>query len=227
MLKCLQAGSGVLIALFVAIHLLNTWLAALGPRVYDEVQTLLRLGYQFPPLEILLMAALLLHMAIGLLRIWREPKRDLSKRARLHRYAGLFLAIVMAGHIMAVRGASWFFDVYPGFAGLAFTVEALPGYFYPYYFLLGLAGFYHGLNGIGIALSRLRNEPSPWRLPSHHLYRATAAAGILTGAALLAFGGVWTDVGNPAHSDFAQLAYDLLGSWGLLGGSELAGESTP
>lgn len=227
MLKPLQAGSGLLIALFVAVHLLNTWLAVLGSQVYDHVQTLVRQGYQFPPLEVLLMAALLLHSVVGLLRIWQEPRRDLSTRARLHRYAGLFLTVVMAGHILAVRGASWFFDVYPGFAGLAFTLEALPLYFYPYYFLLGLAGFYHGLNGIGIAFTRLRAEPSPWRLSNRHLYRACVTAGILTAATLLAFGGLWTDIGNPEQSDFALLAHDLLRNWGILSGSERPGDSAP
>ena len=58
--------------------------------------------------------------------------------------------LVMAGHIAAVRGPSWLLDIYPGFLGLSFSVE-----FAPYYFLLALAGFYHGLNGLGIGLSRL------------------------------------------------------------------------
>ena len=38
---------------------------------------------------------------------------------------------------------------------LAFSVAAVPAYFYPYYFLLGTAGFYHALNGLSIALPRL------------------------------------------------------------------------
>ena len=65
----------------------------------------------------------------------------------LHRYAGFFLLVFIGGHIVAVRGASWFYDVYPGFEGLAFSIAAVPGYFYPYYFLLAVAGFYHGING--------------------------------------------------------------------------------
>ena len=208
MLKQLQAGSGLVVAGFVAVHLLNTWFAPFGSGVYDQVQGLLRSAYQFPPLELLLLSTLVLHILTGLLRLWREPKRVLTWRSRLHRYAGLFLALVIAGHILAVRGASWFFDVYPGFAGVAFSLEAVPGYFYPYYFLLGLAGFYHGLNGTSIALGRFGRS---WPLQVRSLKWASAVAAALMVTALLAFAGLWTDIGDPAQSDFALLALELFG----------------
>lgn len=208
MLKTIQASTGLIFALFVAVHLLNTWLGALGPGIYDGVQATARAVYQFAPVEALLLTALLLHIASGLLRIWREPKRTLSTRGRLHRYSGLFLALVIGGHIAAVRGASWWFDVYPEFLGLAFTVEAVPLYFYPYYFLLGVAGCYHALNGTGIALGRLGK---PWHLTSTRLRQLSFASMALTLMFLMALGGVWTHLDDPAHSAFAQLAMELLG----------------
>ena len=156
MLKQIQAATGLLFAAFLGLHLINTWLAALGPAIYDGLQGALRAIYQFAPIEALLLAALSVHLVVGLLRLVTEPKRVLNRRARWHRYAGFFLLVFIGGHILAVRGASWFYDVYPGFAGLAFSLEAVPGYFYPYYFLLGVAGFYHGLNGAFIALGDWR-----------------------------------------------------------------------
>ena len=42
MLKQLQAGSGILFAVFVALHLVNTWFAAQGPDLYDGLQGFLR-----------------------------------------------------------------------------------------------------------------------------------------------------------------------------------------
>lgn len=207
MSKALQAATGLLFAAFVSVHLLNTWLASFGPEVYDGVQRALRAVYQFAPLEALLLSALVVHLAIGLWHLWRGPKRALNTRARLHRYAGIFLALVIAGHILAVRGASWFYDVYPEFIGLAFSIDALPGYFYPYYFLLSIAGFYHALNGTGIALQRFGIRR---RLTDGTLKVAAGIAAVLTGAALLAFGGVWTDVGDPAHSAFGQLALEIV-----------------
>jgi succinate dehydrogenase/fumarate reductase cytochrome b subunit len=211
MLKKLQAGTGILFAAFVLVHLLNTWLAALGPGAYDGVQALLRNGYQWLPVEALLLAALGVHIVVGIMRIASEPRRTLTLRSRIHRYTGFFLMVVIVGHVLAVRGPSWFFDVYPGFAGLAFTIDYLPGYFYPYYFLLGVAGFYHALNGIGIAAARTGLRPGIAGLSTRHIAVATGFAGVAMVAALLGLGGIWFDVGDVQSSAFAQLAVELLG----------------
>lgn len=215
MLKKLQAITGLIFATFVAVHLLNTWLAGLGPAAYDGVQVALRQVYQFIFVEVLILSALLVHVVAGVMRIVKEPKRTLTIRARVHRYAGFFLMLVILGHILAVRGSSMFFDVYPGFAGLAFSIEFLPGFFYPYYLLLGVAGFYHALNGSGIALQRLRGRLGGlgWRfvLPQRRLALASSVAALVMVVSLLGFGGVWFDVGDVASSDFARLAKELLG----------------
>jgi succinate dehydrogenase/fumarate reductase cytochrome b subunit len=202
MLKQIQAATGLIFAAFLSLHLLNTWTASLGPGVYDGLQSALRQVYQFAPVEALILAALMVHVISGVLRIVMEPKRTLTVRARIHRYAGFFLMVVIGGHILAVRGASWFYDVYPGFEGLAFSMKAVPGYFYPYYFLLAVAGLYHALNGAGIAASRFG-----WRraVPRRTLARATAAGAALTVLALGGLGGWFFDVGNVAASDFALL----------------------
>jgi succinate dehydrogenase/fumarate reductase cytochrome b subunit len=206
-LKKLQAATGLVFAVFVALHLLNTWLAALGPGAYNGVQAVLRGIYQFPPVEALLLAALAVHVVVGVMRMLREPRRVLSLRARLHRYAGFFLTLVIVGHILAVRGSSWFFDVYPGFAGLAFSVAAVPAYFYPYYFLLGVAGFYHAANGSSIAAARLG-----WslRLSNRRLGMGTALAAVGMSAALLGFGGWLFEVADPWQSEFAVLVLELV-----------------
>lgn len=206
MLKKIQAASGMVFALFLAVHLLNTWMASVGAGAYDSVQQVLRQVYQFAPIEALILAALAVHIVVGITRIVTEPSRQLSLRARLHRYAGYFLMVFIGGHILAVRGSSWFYDVYPGFEGLAFSIDAVPGYFYPYYFLLALAGLYHGLNGSGIAAARLG-----WRLrvSSVVLQRVTAGGSLLTVLALLGFGGWFFEVGNVYESAFALLALEI------------------
>ncbi len=207
MLKQMQAVTGVLFAAFVSVHLFNTWLATLGPGVYDTVQQSARAVYQYAPVEALLLAALAVHMIIGVLRIVQEPKRTLNLRAKLHRYAGFFLLIFIIGHVVAVRGPSWVYDIYPGFLGLAFSIDAVPGYFYPYYFLLGSAGFFHAVNGLSIALPRLG---LPLHITTSRLYQANVAASLLLVSALLGLGGVWYDVGDLSQSEFGQLALELL-----------------
>ena len=208
MLKRIQAITGIVFFLFLIFHLANTWLAAMGIATYDSVQAALRSFYQFAPVEALLLDALTVHLVVGIMRIVKEPKRSLNLRARLHRYAGFFLGFVVFGHVLAVRGPSWFFDVYPGFTGLAFSIEYLPGYFYPYYFLLGLAGFYHGVNGLGIALGRIGVR---LHMPGGTLTALSGASAVFMLAALLGLGGLLFDVGIPSDSDFANLARDLFG----------------
>ncbi len=207
MLKKIQAASGIVFLTFVIIHLANTWLAMFGAAAYDSFQAVVRLYYQNLVIESVLLGALLLHIVVGLTRIIREPKRDLTTRAKWHRYAGFFLMIFIGGHIFAVRGPSWFLDVYPGFAGLAFSIDFAPYYFFPYYALLAVAGFYHGLNGMSIGLNRLG-----WRLPlpDRGIKLATVAASAATVAALLGFYGAWTDVGDPSSSEFAKLVMGLI-----------------
>ncbi len=206
-LKKLQAWTGITFAVFLGVHLLNTWMAIFGAVAYDGFQQIARTFYQFPPLEFLLLGALLVHMIVGVIRIFSEPKRELSPRARWHRYSGFFLMLMIAGHIIAVRGPSWFYDVYPAFVGLSFSMDFAPYYFYPYYFVFGLSGFYHGLNGLTIVLGRIGVHLS---LENAVLRKATAVAAALTFAALLGFDGIWTDVGAPDQSEFAELTMRML-----------------
>ena len=202
MLKKIQAVTGLLFAIFVALHLVNTWLASFGADAYNGTQAVLRTFYQAPPVEFAILAALLVHIVVGLVRRWREGAGPTALRARLHRYTGYGLALFIGGHIVAVRGPSWFYDIYPGFAGVAFSMEFAAWYFFPYYLLLGTAGFYHAFNGGGIALSRLGvKAPASSRL----LRNTSILAAGTTAAALLAFAGVWFDTGDPYASEFAEL----------------------
>ena len=207
-LKQLQAFSGMVFFVFLAIHLLNTYVAILGPAAYDAMQGVMRMFYQFPAIEALVLAALAVHLIVGFLRIILEPKRTLTSRAKWHRYAGFFLSFVIVGHVLAVRGSSWFYDVYPQFAGLAFSIDYVPGYFLPYYFLLGMAGFYHAINGLGIAAGRLKLDFGGLQLKQ--LKFATAGSALLMVLTLASFAGVWTDVSDVHNSEFAKLAFSIL-----------------
>lgn len=207
MTRKLQAASGMLFGLFVAAHLLNTWLAAAGPGPYAALQRTLSGVYQAPLLEWLILLAVLVHVGCAGVRWWSERRDRLPWRARLHRYCGVFLMVVIGGHVTAVRllpGANGF---QPGFEGVAFSLALLPAFFYPYYWLLGFAAAYHGLNGIALAATRLGWR---WQLPTPWLCVGAAGAGALTLLALLGFGGVLFEIGDPWQSEFARLYQRLL-----------------
>ena len=146
-----QALTGLIFMLFVAVHLANTLLGIGGASAYDAFQELARRVYQHPVVEITLVLLVLpLHILAGISRA-RLRRRGITHNAstpqRFHRIAGWFLVIFIFGHIAAVRLPSLLYDVYPRFEGVAFSIAWIPAYFYPYYLLLGLAGLYHATMG--------------------------------------------------------------------------------
>ena len=151
-----QALSGAVFGVFLFVHLCNQMVASLGPSSYDGLQGTLRKGYQAPVLEVVLvLAPLLVHVVTAIARMLSRrgsARTPVSWRVRLLRWSGYFLLLVFIGHVTATRGASFFFDTFPGFAGLAFTFKWVPAYFWPYYLLLALTGWYHLMHGLSVAL---------------------------------------------------------------------------
>ena len=212
MLQKLQAGTGLLIAGFLVLHLVNLWLAPFGAAAYDGAQSSVRGIYQWPPLEIALLAAILIHLVIGILGLKRAPKSPMTARRRLHRYSGIFLGLSIGGHILAVRGTSYVYDVWAGFSGVGFTLQWTPYAFYPYYFLLAVGGLYHGLNGVPVAVNRLvprKDNTSPLSLSNNALRYATFCACLATALALLSFGGLFFNVGGVMQTEYALLIQDI------------------
>lgn len=207
MVRTVQAASGMLFAAFLSVHLLNTWLAAAGSGMYTTVQALASTVYQAALLEWLILAAVVVHAGCAVLRWRRERRGPLPWRARLHRYSGIFLLLVIGGHVAAVRLVPGWFGIRPGFDGVAFSLAWLPGWFYPYYWLLGVAGAYHAANGLMLAGARLLG----WRVPgAGWVYGVAAGAALLTLAALLGFGGMLYDTSDPWQSAFARLYLRLI-----------------
>jgi hypothetical protein len=208
-----QALSGAVFAVFLLVHLLNQALAVLGERRYDEVQRALRAGYQAPVLEVVLvLAPLLLHVFASVKRMWLRrgaEARPVTWRLTAHRWSGRFLLLVFIGHVAATRGASALFDVFPGFAGLAFTFRWVPAYFWPYYLLLALTGWYHVLHGLSVAMPLLGVRAFLVLQRKPVFLGLLGAGGLALVGGVLALGGVFFDVGDPAGSAYAKLVLRL------------------
>lgn len=207
-LKRIQAMAGAVFFVFVALHLSNIVLAPFGVEVFNGYQRLIRNFYQFPLVEVLVIVVpLLAHAVCGLWLAAVSPRTSMrSWRARLHTWAGVFLLLFVFGHILAVRGPSFFADVYPEFAGLSFSLWYFPAYFYPYYFLLAVAGFYHGSQGLMVALRRF-GVVQQARVPVSVV--ATFSAWIVV--CLFAFDGHLFAVPDPADNEFARLYSEVMG----------------
>lgn len=206
-----QAGTGVVFATFLALHLVNTMLGALGPAVYDGVQRVLRLYYQLLPVEVVIVASGTVHFVVGIVRIALGRPAATNLRARAHRYAGYTLVLFFFGHVIATRAPS-FLGVGPslGFAGLTYSEAYLPAFFFPYYVLLGIAGLHHLLQGLLVAAGVLG-----WRIPAvltrPRVLRPVVGIGsVLIVVAVLAFAGALFPVHDPMDNDFARFASALV-----------------
>jgi succinate dehydrogenase/fumarate reductase cytochrome b subunit len=211
-----QAVSGLCFALFLALHLVNVMASALGPGLYDALQVRIRPLYQFPLVEVtLVLGALVVHVVAGVLRMRGRPRtRRWSKlplRTRLHRVSAYYLLLVITGHTGFTRLPSLLDGVYPGFAGLSYTVSSVPGWFYPYYALLGLCGLYHGSYGAYLALRALGV-----RLPSiaqlgGRAWVPLAVAAVLVVLGVLSLGGLFYAIDDPRQSAYAGWLSERLG----------------
>lgn len=208
-----QALSGLLFSVFLVVHLFNTALAALGPQTYDGFQRAARAGYQFAPLEVLVLGALLVHVGCGVARMVQrrgQPKAPVSAETRAHRWSAYFLLTFFVGHIVATRGASFFYGVFPGFEGVAFTFRWVPAYFWPYYSLLFITGAVHLVIGVKRALPALKLGATPWPRSSRAVLISCTLVAVLGLVGILNLGGVLRDVGSPENGPFAKLVLSLV-----------------
>jgi len=204
-----QALSGILLAGFVGLHLINLPLALI-PGGYDAYQRVMRVLYQSPYFEIpFVIAPLLVHVACGvraMARRDRTPARTWP--ARLHRYAAWYLLLVIAGHVLATRGASFFYGIYPESLGVAFALVWIPVFFWPYYLLLGVSGVVHLGYGLPRSLSLMR------RMSDRSQRSRALAIGLCVGALLVALGlvglsGALYPTADPFATDFAGIYRDI------------------
>lgn len=214
-LRRLQVGSGALFALFLAVHLVNQAAAVLGAQAYDATQAVLRRGYQAPVVELLaVFLPLATHVVVSVRLALRRrssgaaPVRSL--RLRAHRWSGWFMAVVFVGHVAATRGADFFAGAQVRFAALRFTFEWVPGYFWPYYTALGLAGAFHLLHGLTVASAEL-NLSALARLRSRRVFGAVSASLlVLMVSGVLSLGAVARTNADPGSTEYAKLVRSLL-----------------
>ncbi len=204
-LVAVQAIAGGLFFIFLVLHLSNNVLAGLGADTYNTYQRTVRAIYQQPVLELLLVVLpLLSHVIAGvwLYRIRKKWQMNRGLRYRLQTWAGFFLLLTVFGHTLATRGVSFWYGAFPEFAGISFSLWWVPAYFYPYYFLLFMAGLYHGAMGAGMIARRLGIIRSG---TANHVPSAVLIVGAIgVSISLLAFGGKLFTIDDPRDNDYAR-----------------------
>lgn len=206
-----QAASGALFALFLAVHLGNTMLAALGPATYDAAQGQLRAVYQVPAIEVaLVVGPLVVHVVASVWRVLRRRRlgqpSPRAVRTRLQRYSAVVLLVFIVGHVVATRGASLIFGVWPGFDAIAFTMVWTPAYFIPYYTLFSVAALYHLINGLAVAMPRLGVRGLVGLRSDRAVLGLSAALALLLVLGVAGFAGAFEEVrGRAIDGSYARM----------------------
>jgi len=137
--------SGLIITLFVALHLFNHSCSILGADKHIEIMNALRLVYRNTFAETILLGAVLIQIISGLNLFNKYRKTAVSNNDKLHIYTGLYLAIFFVIHVSAVLIGRFILhldtNVYFGAAGLNFFPFNL--FFIPYYVLAIISFFGH------------------------------------------------------------------------------------
>ena len=191
-------------------------LAALGPAVFDAAQGQLRAVYQVAPIEVALVGApLLLHIVTS---VWRGVRRrrlgqpqPRAVRTRLQRYSAVVLLVFIVGHVVATRGASLVYEVWPGFDAIAFTMLWVPAYFFPYYALFAVAALYHLIHGLTVALPRLGVRRMGRLRDGRVVMGLAVVGGVLLLLGVAGFAGAFDDEarGRAIDSRYARLLEEL------------------
>ncbi len=137
--------SGLLITVFIGLHLFNHFCSIWGAAKHIEVMNSLRVVYRNVFVETVLLLAVLVQIFSGLKLFKIHRKTSVSLFEKLHVWSGLYLAIFFVIHLGAVLGGRFLLQLdtnfYFGVAGLNSFPFNL--FFIPYYGLAIISFFGH------------------------------------------------------------------------------------
>lgn len=138
-------ASGIIISVFVGLHLFNHTWSVLGAEKHIELMSTLRIFYRNIFVETILLGAVL-HQIVSGVRLFRAVrKKEISNFDRLQIWTGLYLAIFLVIHLSAVLVGRFILHLdtnfYFGVAGLNSFPFSL--FFIPYYGLAIFSFFGH------------------------------------------------------------------------------------
>ena len=143
-LRGLHLASGLLIALFVVLHIGNHLAMFAGQAAHIAVMESLRPFYRNLVAETLLMLALAFQLSTGLAMIWRTRGERRVGLARWQAISGVVLALFILNHVGAVWGGRLLLGLDTNYHFAAAGMHAgYAGFFVPYYFLGVTALFVH------------------------------------------------------------------------------------
>lgn len=144
-IKKIHTISGLIIAIFIGLHLCNHVCSIWGSDKHIEIMNTLRYFYRNAVLETILLFAVFVQIISGLKLFITNRKLATTKFEKLHIWTGLYLAIFFLIHLTAVLAGRYILHLdtnfYFGVAGLNTFPFNL--FFIPYYGLAIFSFFGH------------------------------------------------------------------------------------
>ncbi|WP_338791016.1 hypothetical protein [Bernardetia sp. MNP-M8] len=138
-------GSGIILSLFIGLHLFNHFCSIFGAEFHISVMNSLRIIYRNVFIETLLLFAVCIQIISGSKLIRRLTKKYHLNFETLSLWSGLYLAIFLLIHVSAVFIGRFVFELdtnfYFGVAGI--NIFPINLFFVPYYGLAIMAFFAH------------------------------------------------------------------------------------
>jgi hypothetical protein len=149
--------SGIVLALFIGIHLFNHFISIFGIQRHIELMDSLRKIYRHPIIEIVLLVAVVVQILSGFRLVRRNNSRNAAFFDKLHLYSGLYLAIFLVIHVSAVLVGRFYLKLDTNFYFGAAGINSFPVnlFFIPYYALAILSFFGH----LAAVHSKKMNQP--------------------------------------------------------------------
>lgn len=144
-IKRLHYISGLTITVFVGLHLFNHFCSIFGSETHIEVMNTLRLFYRNFTIETILLIAVVVQIASGLILFRTNLKTATSRFEKLQIWTGLYLALFLVVHVSAALIGRLYLHLdtnfYFGVAGINTFPYSL--FFVPYYTLAIISFFGH------------------------------------------------------------------------------------
>jgi len=202
-IKKLHRISGIVIALFLLLHLTNHLFALGGPQLHITVMNLFRHVYRFWAVEVLLLLCVIFQIISGITLVFKKGFRKQPFYVVIQVLSGLYLSFFMIYHVRAVMLGRYEWNVDTDFYFAASVANIYPEkiFFIPYYALSIVCVFAH-ISCVHYAkrkekLEKMQEGEDITKLRRKYIKETAGiciAGAVITGLIMIAFTGLLYDI---------------------------------
>lgn len=135
----LRLYSGLFIAFFLVLHLLNAALGIISLAAMDAVAEILFALWSIPIFSVLLYSAFIVHIGLMFVALAQRGSLRMPAWNMLQFATALLMPLLLIGHIVATRGAYEILDVHKHYTGVVSSLWSQPVGIAKQYALMGIA----------------------------------------------------------------------------------------